>query len=265
MSLLHSCCSRRVRKGLLFYVFLTFLVNIQAAPNSRAFARKCATFLVANSIISPVPTTNVHATDMSPKLLISRGMTEFQRGNIEESIKDFDNVISIDSRYKPFLWQRGLSLYFAQRYDECASQFRGDVIVNPQDSEESIWTVICESKLPGGFARAQKTMPILPAPDRRPIMRAAYQLFSTSSGTTSEQLLKTLLAAGDASGKNSGDFFYSRLYAGLYKEAMDEPTKALEYYRQAVDSTYGRSSGDYMASVAVEALKKVDVPNALSE
>jgi tetratricopeptide (TPR) repeat protein len=185
-------------------------------------------------------------------------MTEFQRGNIEESIKDFDNVISVDSRYKPFLWQRGLSLYFAQRYDECASQFRGDVIVNPQDSEESIWTVMCESKfLAGGFAQAQKAMPILPAPDRRPIMRAAYQLFSTSSGTNSEQLLKALLTAGDLSGKNSGDFFYSRLYAGLYSEAIDEPTKALEYYQQAVDCKYGRTSGDYMTSVAVEALKKV--------
>ena len=41
-----------------------------------------------------------------------------------------------DNRYGPVLWQRGLSLYYAGRFDEGAAQFRRDVALNPGDTEE---------------------------------------------------------------------------------------------------------------------------------
>lgn len=40
---------------------------------------------------------------------------------------------------RPYLWQRGLSLYYVGQYEEGAKQFRDDVAVNPNDTEESIW------------------------------------------------------------------------------------------------------------------------------
>lgn len=38
----------------------------------------------------------------------------------------------------------GLSLYYANRYIDGAKQFRDDVAVNPNDTEEAIWAYLCE-------------------------------------------------------------------------------------------------------------------------
>ena len=57
----------------------------------------------------------------------------------------------------PYLWQRGLSLYYAKRYADGAAQFRRDVAVNPNDTEESIWAFLCEAQMPGlGLDAAQR-------------------------------------------------------------------------------------------------------------
>ena len=58
---------------------------------------------------------------------------------------------------RPFLWQRGLSLYYRDRFAEGAAQFRDDVAVNPNDTEESIWAFLCESALQGPEA-ARRSM-----------------------------------------------------------------------------------------------------------
>ncbi|XLU67859.1 hypothetical protein S245_026912, partial [Arachis hypogaea] len=47
------------------------------------------------------------------------------------------------------LWQRGLSLYYLDRFEEGAEQFRLDVAQNPNDTEESIWCFLCETQLYG--------------------------------------------------------------------------------------------------------------------
>lgn len=50
---------------------------------------------------------------------------------------------------KPYLWQRGLSLYYTGEYEKAAAQFRQDVAVNPNDTEEAIWAYLAESQLIG--------------------------------------------------------------------------------------------------------------------
>ena len=42
---------------------------------------------------------------------------------------------------------QGLSLYYLERYAEGAKQFRDDVAVNPNDTEESIWAFMCGARL----------------------------------------------------------------------------------------------------------------------
>ena len=61
---------------------------------------------------------------------------------VEESVEDFDKVMEIDPRYGDVLWQRGLSLYYLDRFDDAAAQFQRDVRLNPRDSEEAIWNLI---------------------------------------------------------------------------------------------------------------------------
>lgn len=68
---------------------------------------------------------------------------------MEGSIADFDAALAAQPSMRPYLWQRGLSLYYVGGYAEGAAQFRDDVAVNPNDTEESIWALLCEARLNG--------------------------------------------------------------------------------------------------------------------
>lgn len=52
-------------------------------------------------------------------------MELFRRGDVEGSIMYFDEALLLGgAQLEPYLWQRGLSLYYAGRYREGAEQFR---------------------------------------------------------------------------------------------------------------------------------------------
>jgi len=59
---------------------------------------------------------------------------------------------------KPYLWQRGLSLFYAGRYADAAEQFRTDVAVNPNDTEEAIWAYLAEAQLVGAEQARQQLL-----------------------------------------------------------------------------------------------------------
>ncbi|QHN92782.1 uncharacterized protein DS421_17g586900 [Arachis hypogaea] len=67
----------------------------------------------------------------------------------ERSLVEFDRAIELDPRQKAYLWQRGLSLYYLDRFEEGAEQFRLDVAQNSNDTEESICCFLCEAQLYG--------------------------------------------------------------------------------------------------------------------
>lgn len=94
---------------------------------------------------------------MQAQRLVRSGMDKFKAGDVEGSLLDFDAALDADAGIRPFLWQRGLSLYYRDRFAEGAAQFRDDVAVNPNDTEESIWAFLCESALQGPEA-ARRSM-----------------------------------------------------------------------------------------------------------
>ncbi|XLR60863.1 hypothetical protein HN51_004133 [Arachis hypogaea] len=77
------------------------------------------------------------------------------QGDVSGSLVEFDRAIELDPRQKAYLWQRGLSLYYLDRFEEGAEQFWLDVAQNPNDTEESIWCFLCETQL-YGVNEAQK-------------------------------------------------------------------------------------------------------------
>ena len=58
------------------------------------------------------------------------------------------------------------------RYSEGAEQFRRDVAVNPNDTEEAIWACMCEAQTLG-LEEARKRL-LRVGRDPRPYMRQAY-------------------------------------------------------------------------------------------
>lgn len=105
---------------------------------------------------------------------------------------------------------------------------------------------MCEARL-DGFDVARRKMLVV-GRDSRPVMRAAYELFSGAG--TLEQLR-------DAAAAGPHDAFYGSLYEGLYAEARGDADAARAAVLQAVATPYGRQSGDYMAALArVHALRR---------
>ncbi|GLT37977.1 hypothetical protein SLA2020_122560 [Shorea laevis] len=173
-------------------------------------------------------------------LAIRRGMLLFRQGDVLGSLAEFDKAIELDPRQKAYLWQRGLSLYYLDRFEEGAEQFRLDVAQNPNDTEESIWCFLCEARLYGAEGARQRFLEV--GRDPRPVMMEAYSMFK--DGGDPEKFV-----AAFSSGQQN-EYFYASLYAGLYYESENKPDKAKVHILAATQSPYGQRSDDYMAYLA---------------
>lgn len=173
-------------------------------------------------------------------IAIRRGMMLFRQGDVSGSVAEFDKAIELDPRQKAYLWQRGLSLYYLDRFEEGAEQFRLDVAQNPNDTEESIWCFLCEAQS-YGFDEARRRF-LEVGRDSRPVMREAYNMFK--DGGDPEKFV-----AAFSSGREN-EYFYASLYAGLYYESQKKVDAAKLHLLAACQSPYGQRSEDYMASLA---------------
>ncbi|XP_020114129.1 uncharacterized protein LOC109728188 [Ananas comosus] len=169
-----------------------------------------------------------------------RGMQLFRQGDVAGSLAEFDRAIELDSRQKAYLWQRGLSLYYLNRFEEGAEQFRLDVAANPNDTEESIWCFLCEAQLYGVDEARKRFLEV--GRDPRPIMRDTYLMFRDAGDP--EKLVSTF------SRGRENEYFYSSLYAGLFYESQNDMDSSKHHILAACKSPYGLRSDDYMASLA---------------
>jgi len=182
----------------------------------------------------------------SPKALVSRGMEAFRQGDIDGSIFFFDAADEkTEGKLNPYLWQRGLSYYYADRFQEGSKQFKTDVAVNPMDVEEIVWDIACLNRMNCGKTPKDQMMSLpVGKRDRRKIMGTVYALFREDS---TEMDLAMVGQQG-----NIADEFYSLLYLGLYCESKCEESKAAHYIKAAIATDYATGPGkqDYMTSVA---------------
>lgn len=157
------------------------------------------------------------------KAYVRRGMVYFKLAEIDLSIEDFDRAEKLSPELTPYLWQRGLSYYYAERFQEGAKQFEMDLQVNIEDVEETAWRYLCIARLKG-VQQAQNTL--LPVKnDPRAVMRNVYKLYAGNCS------IEDVLSAGYKEGKLGK--FYGHLYAGLYCEARENKERAREYIVKA--------------------------------
>jgi tetratricopeptide (TPR) repeat protein len=162
----------------------------------------------------------------NPKAYIRRGMVKFQLAKIDESIQDFDMAEKLDNRLTPYLWQRGLSYYYAGRFAEGAKQFEIDLTVNTQDVEETVWRYLCIARI-SGVEEAHNSL-LTVKNDPRRIMRSVYDLYA--GNCTPDDVLNV----GNSEGVKGN--FYSHLYLGLYYEVENKLDLAQEYIVKAADN-----------------------------
>jgi tetratricopeptide (TPR) repeat protein len=206
-----------------------------------AFVLMTTTTTTFGAVPAPVNASTV-TSSLGVSELTRRGMSKFSGGEVEASVEDFDAVVALDARYANLMWQRGLSLYYTGEYDEAAKQFRKDVDVNPNDTEESVWCFASEAMDPNkGLEYARKNQ-LVTGRDSRRVMASVYALFSGA-----EDGEEALRRAGK---RNSSDEFYSALYLGLWYEINGRAEDAKREIKRANDTLYSRLSGDYMTDVA---------------
>jgi lipoprotein NlpI len=179
--------------------------------------------------------------------IFNRAVADFENGRFAESATRFDSLAKALPERAPHLWQRGIALYYAGRYDDCRRQFESHRAVNPADVENAAWHFLCVARADSPAKARAALLPV--GPDARVPMVEVYEMFRGTR--TPEQVLK---AAGTAP---DGQFF-GHLYLGLYFEAMGMKDRALEHITIAAADRFARAGG-YMHMVARVHLRSLTV------
>ena len=180
---------------------------------------------------------------------LNRGDISFSAGKIAESIAAYDNAIELQPRLEPQLWQRGLALYYADRFQEGVSQFETHQTVNSQDVENAVWHLLCASRVSDVDAARKKLIPI--TGDTRIPMSQIYEMFA--GRMTPEAVLKrakkTSARFTEGSDRQKLQLYYAHLYTGLYHEMLKDNNSAIASLKKA-EAVNPLGKSNFMGQVA---------------
>jgi lipoprotein NlpI len=126
------------------------------------------------------------------------------------------------------LWQRGIALFYAGRYEAARRQFEVHRTVNPEDVENSAWHFCCVAKLEGWESARKALLPV--AADGRIPMREIQALYA--GRMKPGEVLKAVEGVEPESRRASG-MFYAHLYLALYHGALGERQAELKHAAEA--------------------------------
>jgi lipoprotein NlpI len=166
------------------------------------------------------------AAKLDPKPIVfqHRGTEHFRAGNFDKSVADFDKFIELAPTQAAHHWQRGISLYYAGKFEEGAKQFDLHKTVNPNDVENAVWHFLCVARASGLEKAKASLMPI--EGDTRIPMKEIHGLFAGKA-----KVDDVLAAAKESKGEDG--MFYAHLYLGLYYEAIGDKNKTREHIFKA--------------------------------
>ena len=172
-----------------------------------------------------------------PEAAFNKAVADFRSGRVAESAAGFDKVAKLVPDYAPQLWQRGIALYYAGRYQDCRAQFESHRTVNPADVENAAWHFLCVARAETPAKAKDALLPV--GPDSRVPMRQIYQMFK------GEMRPEQMLASAGVSPEGQ---FYAHFYAGLYFEATGNRERARA---EIITAANRYTDGGYMHDVAV--------------
>ena len=202
--------------------------------------------LLLSIFASVLACASIAFSAQGPKAVLDRAVDEFAAGRFAQSAATFDEAAKMIPQEAPYLWQRGIALYYAGRYTDCRRQFETHRTVNPDDVENAAWHFLCVAREQSVDKARAALLPV--GPDSRVPMRDVYQMFR---GTlTPDDVLK-------AAGSSASGQFYAHLYVGLYSEAIGRKDLALKHIKEAASDRFAPVGG-YMHMVAAVHAKILD-------
>lgn len=178
-----------------------------------------------------------------PREILDEAIADFMGGRVDESVKQFDQLVKVAPGLAPELWQRGIALYYAGRYDDCRRQFELHRTVNPNDVENAAWHFLCVAHAESPARARAALLPV--GPDSRVPMRQVYDMFR--GAVTPASVLQ-------AAGAQAQGQFFANLYVGLYFDALGDRSRAMQHLTAAAAGRYANAGG-YMHGVALVHLK----------
>ena len=119
--------------------------------------------VLASAIVAPA----AQRSGDNPRDILDRAIDDFLAGRLSESVAGFDCVAALAPQAAPQLWQRGIALYYAGRYQDCRAQFESHRTVNPNDVENPAWHFMCVAKAESPAKARAALLPVGPIDDRR--------------------------------------------------------------------------------------------------
>jgi lipoprotein NlpI len=188
------------------------------APAPRIASRLAALVLACGALL--VPRAPAFGAEPDPAALFADANRLLFAGKPRESAALFDRLVETEPAAEPDLWQRGIALYYADRFDDGRLQFERHRTVNPDDVENAAWHYACAARASGREAARQGLLPV--GEDRRIPMREILALYA---GRGEPQQVLDAAAEGDEPQRRN-QLCYAHLYLGLYHEARGEPAAA---------------------------------------
>ena len=209
---------------------------------NRSPHRRSSAYLATLLLVLGLAPLAAAGDTVDPEALYRRGAEAFARGDIDASLVAFDHLVRLRPTQKPQLWQRGISLYYAARWDACIDQFETHRSVNPHDVENSVWHYLCVAAKSGATTARER---FFPAADRRIPMMEVHGLYA---GTGSTEAVFAAVDQGNPSpAERRVRQFYADLYVGLWRLSRRETAAGLRHLEAALT---GAPIGHYMEIVA---------------
>ena len=174
-----------------------------------------------------------------------------RRGDVKQAVEHFDRVVAMEPAIEPQLWQRGIALYFAGRYEDGRRQFETHRTVNPNDVENAAWHYLCTAKASDAQRARQSLMKIVGDP--RPPMTEIMQYLR---GGPRSAIAERVAGLAENPAAQASAQFYADLYLGLAADAAGDRGAAEQAIRRAAQTP----ATHYMADVARVYAQWLDKP-----
>lgn len=229
---MRSCCRILARTG---WAYLSlFFINVAAAQDDEKLrelwgasqkAMSKADYKSAEEKLDAI-------LKLAPKLSSAfyyRGRVRFQGGDIAGSIADFDKHVELSPDMKSRQWERGISLYYGNKFKEGAKQFEIYQTYHDNDVENSAWRFLCVARSESIEAARKNLLPI--RNDRRIPMMQIYEMYQGKK--TPADVLQAAEELPVSERERNSAKFYANLYVGLMYEVQGERAKAAEHIKKA--------------------------------
>lgn len=174
-----------------------------------------------------------------PQALLDRAGEAFAAGRLETAVEQFDRLAELDPEAAPWLWQRGIALYYLGRFEACAAQFAEYLRVSPDDLESAVWHTACVAR-DRSLDVARRTMRP-PGRDGRVLRAEIYEMFAGRLPASAVIERAGFIAEVAA--------FYAYFYGALHAEVAGDPDEAARLLARATEDRFA-GLGGFMNVVA---------------